>query len=164
MHKSSNDLCRRFVEEYLTPGMETAIADVGAYNVNGCYRPLCDDPEWTYTGFDSSEGPNVDVVLGSAERWELPLHHHDAFDIVISGQTLEHVRRPWVWIHDVVSLAKPGGIVWICAPNNWGFHEYPIDCWRVWPEGMRALFEDAELRIIDCDMIGADTFAIGEKV
>jgi hypothetical protein len=34
-------------------------------------------------------------------------------------------------------------------PVSAPFHEAPVDCWRVYPEGMRALLEDTNLRIID---------------
>jgi hypothetical protein len=25
---------------------------------------------------------------------------------------------------------------------RWPFHEYPIDCWRAYPDGMTALYEE----------------------
>jgi hypothetical protein len=36
---------------------------------------------------------------------------------------MEHVRKPWV-----KELA---------SPVSWPFHEYRIDCWPAYPEGMR---------------------------
>jgi hypothetical protein len=32
-------------------------------------------------------------------------------------------------------------------PASWPYHEAPVDCWRAYPEGMRALCEDAALTV-----------------
>jgi SAM-dependent methyltransferase len=140
--------------------MPLQIADVGSYDVNGTYRPLFPHDRWRYVGFDVVAGPNVDVVLGDAEHWHFAEEYKGAFDVVISGQTLEHVYRPWIWIKQVAGLCRPGGLVWICAPNTWVYHEHPIDCWRIWPDGMRALFAEAGLAAIDCGFLGPDTVGI----
>ena len=42
-------------------------------------------------------------------------------------------------------ICKPGGLVITIGPVSWPYHEAPIDCWRAYPEGMRALHEDAGL-------------------
>lgn len=161
MHASSFDHCRHFVEQYLDDRTVLQIADVGSYDVNGTYRPLFTRPCWEYVGFDVVAGPNVDVVLpqGNDELWTPAA----AFDVVVSGQCVEHVQKPWQWIKHVASLAKKGGIVWIAGPNTWVYHEYPIDCWRIWPDGMRALFDEAGLQEISCFYEGADTIGIARK-
>jgi hypothetical protein len=33
-------------------------------------------------------------------------------------------------------------------PVSWVYHEAPIDCWRIYPEGMKALYEDASLTVL----------------
>jgi hypothetical protein len=35
----------------------------------------------------------------------------------------------------------------IC-PVSWGYHEAPIDCWRMYPAGLRALYEHAGLKVL----------------
>jgi hypothetical protein len=47
-----------------------------------------------YTGFDA---------LRSPEAWRLDTRHLAAYDVVLSGQVLEHVRRLRIWIHQVAS-------------------------------------------------------------
>jgi SAM-dependent methyltransferase len=163
VHPTSYDLCRQFVAGRLDRWESLRVADVGAADVNGCYRPLFDAELWEYVGFDVGDAANVDVDVVDAEAWQIPDALRGSFDVVISGQVLEHVRRPWRWIHDVVSLVRPGGLVWVCAPNTFQFHEYPIDCWRVWPDGLRALFEDAGLTEIACDRMAVDTYGTARK-
>jgi hypothetical protein len=32
-------------------------------------------------------------------------------------------------------------------PVSWVYHEAPVDCWRIFPEGMKVLYEDASLSV-----------------
>ena len=141
------------------------IADVGSIDINGCYRELFDRAGWEYVGFDIRPGPNVDVVLqlDDAGRWLSPGVGRETFDVVISGQCMEHVAAPWLWIHDVTSLCRPGGLIWLSVPNTEVFHEHPIDAWRCWPDGMRAIFHEAGLTEILCRAAGPDTVGIARK-
>jgi SAM-dependent methyltransferase len=139
------------------------IADVGSYDVNGTYRDLFVRPGWEYVGFDIREGVNVDYVLAGSENWQLPQEHRQAFDVVISGQCMEHVAAPWKWIVNVASLCKPGGLIWLAVPNTEVFHEHPIDCWRVYPDGMRAILREAGLVELLCRIVGPDTITIARK-
>ena len=62
---------------------------------------------------------------------------------------------------DKLSELSEGALIWICAPNTEKFHEYPIDAWRIWPDGMRALFREAGIQEISCFADEADTVGIG---
>lgn len=164
MHTSSHNLCRSFAAGlalHLTGPLR--IADVGSFDVNGTYRDLFQRDDWEYVGFDIRGGKNVDCVLEARDDWQAPEQHRGAFDVVISGQTLEHVGAIWKWIKSVASLCKPGGIIWLCAPNEEKYHEYPIDAWRAWPSGMRALLEEAGLERIYSFAEGPDTVGMGRK-
>jgi hypothetical protein len=33
-------------------------------------------------------------------------------------------------------------------PVSWHYHEAPVDCWRIYPEGMKALADDAGLEVL----------------
>lgn len=160
MHQSSYDHCRAFIEDYLANRDTLMIGDIGSYSINGAYRPLFARDGWEYVGFDVVEGPNVDHIFPPATG-----EHDGTFDVVISGQCLEHVRKPWEWIKQVARLTKPGGFVWIIAPNTFHFHadaHYP-DCWRVWPDGLRALFDEAGLETVYARFVGIDTFGLARK-
>lgn len=98
VHASSYERCADFVHKFLQPHEPLEVADVGSFDVNGTYRELFSQTEWKYCGFDVAAGPNVDAVLSSPEDWRLDPRHIEAYDVVISGQVLEHVRRPWHWI------------------------------------------------------------------
>ena len=64
------------------------IGDVGAFDVNGCLRPLFAKAPWTYRGIDLAAGPNVDIVVPSEASWS---NIGDGeFDVVVTVSTLEH--------------------------------------------------------------------------
>ncbi|MGJ8668066.1 MAG: class I SAM-dependent methyltransferase [Oceanococcus sp.] len=138
----------RFVQSYLQDRKDAPlnIADIGAMDVNGSYKPLFDAPSWSYTGVDLAAGKNVDVVLTSPYDWPMA----DAeFDVVVSGQALEHVEFVWQTVTEVARVLKPGGLCCLIAPSAGPEHRYPVDCWRIYPDGMRALAKFAKLETVD---------------
>ena len=43
---------------------------------------------------------------------------------------------------EVARVVKPDGLVITIAPVSWPYHAAPIDCWRVYPAGLNALWGD----------------------
>lgn len=161
MHPSAYELTAKLVAERLDRSRPLQIAEIGSYNVNGSIRPLFDAPSWRYTGLDLTAGPGVDVVLPAPYEWPAL---SGAFDVVVSVNTLEHIPAPWRWIRAVGSILRFGGLLLLIAPNTWEFHEYPVDCWRVWPDGLRALFDEARIETLDAGFEGRDTWGVGRAV
>jgi SAM-dependent methyltransferase len=71
-----------------------------------------------------------------------------SYDVVLSGQVLEHVRKPWRWLPELARVCRSGGHVITISPVSWPYHEAPVDCWRIYPEGLRALHEEARLDVV----------------
>ncbi len=71
----------------------------------------------------------------------------DTYDIVVSGQVLEHIKKIWVWIKEVARVCKAGGIVITISPAGYPDHG-PVGCWRVFLGGMEALYEESGLDVI----------------
>lgn len=120
------------------PLVRAQVLDVGSYDINGTYRALIEGRGWEYTGLDLENGPNVDIISPDPYAFPLP----DAkYDVVMSGSTMEHVQAIWRWIPELVRVLRPGG--WLLIVTHWSFpeHKYPVDCWRIMPDGMRYLFE-----------------------
>lgn len=90
---------------------------------------------------DVANGPNVDLV--SADPYRFPVAD-GSYDAVISGSTMEHVQAIWLWIPELVRVLRPAGYLLIVT--HWSFpeHKYPVDCWRIMPDGMRYLFDQTE--------------------
>jgi SAM-dependent methyltransferase len=60
-------------------------------------------------------------------------------DVVVSGQTFEHIDFFWMSAFEIGRVLKPGGIAAIIAPSSGAEHRYPLDCWRYYPDGLAAL-------------------------
>lgn len=168
MHESSYREMERF--SLTLDCKPLRIADVGSRDVTGGnYRGLFEHPGWTYVGLDVEGGVNVDTIVPLHGVWEnVPA---ESFDVVISGQTLEHTTNPWALMREIARIAKPGARLCIIAPFGWEHHRYPVDCWRIFPDGMAVLFADAGLTLDRVYMVGnpplenlkGDTVGIGRK-
>jgi SAM-dependent methyltransferase len=146
MHSSSLEHMTRLVQGRLQPGRPLHVIDIGSYDVNGSYRPLFERPGWRYTGVDLEPGPNVDVVLTSPYR--LPFSS-DSADLVVSGQAFEHVEFFWQTWMEMIRIVKPGGQLFLLAPSRGPEHRYPVDCWRFYPDGYRALAKYGGVELVD---------------
>ena len=137
MHASSLERMNWFRDTYIKEDVQTKVLDVGSYDVNGSYRQFFKDSCIDYTGLDMSEGPNVDFVPKNLYNWDEI--KDDAYDVVISGQAFEHIEFFWLTMSEMVRVLKKDGIMCIIAPNGFGEHRYPVDCWRFFTDGFVAL-------------------------
>jgi len=138
MHRSSILRMKWFVDNYLAK-IETNIKvlDVGSYDVNGSYKHLFDEGKYEYMGLDMAAGPNVDIALKNPYDWhEIET---DTFDVVISGQAFEHVEFFWITMSEMTRVLKKDGLLCLVAPNGFGEHRCPVDCYRFFADGMIAL-------------------------
>jgi SAM-dependent methyltransferase len=69
--------------------------------------------------------------------------------VFISGQAFEHTEYLWLTMMEVERVLKPTGLACIITPSAGPEHRYPVDCWRIYPDGMRALAKFAGLETID---------------
>ena len=134
MHYSAYINAQKFYENYCYENIKNKkILDVGSYDVNGTMKPIFEQGQ--YIGLDMEEGPNVDVV-GRAQ--EIPFIE-DFFDIVISSSCFEHDDMFWVSFKEMCRVLKPGGYMYIQAPQNGPYHGWPGDNWRFYADSWRAL-------------------------
>lgn len=174
MHTSSYMNMEQFIKNHLPQGKRLRIADIGSQDVgqNSSYKPLF-SLEHDYVGCDMVPGHNVDVVLKNPYHWkELK---SKSFDVVISGQAFEHIPYVWITMSEISRILKEDGLCCIIAPSNGILHRYPLDCWRFYEDGFRALAQYTGLKTVevitqrtkaDCsyfDPIWQDTVFVGRK-
>jgi 2-polyprenyl-3-methyl-5-hydroxy-6-metoxy-1,4-benzoquinol methylase len=143
---------KRFKEVYLFDKTDARlkIMDLGSTDICGCYRPIFDHPNWEYIGLDLAEGKNVDLVLSDPYSWlEIESGYADVF---ISGQTFEHIEYFWRTMLEIARILKPGGICCIIAPSGGPEHRHPVDCWRFFPDGFKALARYARLEVLEASV------------
>jgi len=140
MHPNSMTIMEEFINNY---GVKNAtVVDIGSYDVNGRYRELFTGK---YIGVDIIPGPNVDIIMDS-EEWNKLKN----IDVVISGQTIEHVADIPKLMNSIYQVLKPGGILCIIAPSEGPRHDYPIWVGNFSKERMTEVVEDARFEVISC--------------
>jgi SAM-dependent methyltransferase len=149
MHESSLKKMSLFVQNHLSglKSKKLRILDVGSTDINGSYKEFFNQPGWQYEGADLAAGNNVDIVLHDNYNWKNI--KSDTYDVVISGQAFEHIEFYWVTILEIARVLKSGGICCIIAPSGGIEHKYPVDCWRFYPDGFRALARYANLKLLE---------------
>ena len=160
MHKTSIDRMTEFVAT-LDKQKPLEILDIGAAG-SQAYRSLFDSPVWKYSGLDLHAEGNVNII--TTDPYHYPIEDNK-YDVVISGQALEHVEDIYAWADEAIRILKSNGIMCIIAPCAWCEHKFPYDCWRFYPDGMRFLFikRTKKLKEINIYWKGQDCVAIMTK-
>jgi len=158
MHESSFKEMKLF-SEVLPKDKRLSICDLGSCDLNGSYKCLFENHD--YMGVDITYGKNVDVITDALYQFPFEDCH---FDVVVSGQTIEHVEDVYAWVREIARVVKVEGLVCLIGPVLWGQHSYPIDCWRVLPDGMHFLLSKiAKLQVINVHSNGTDCVGIARK-
>lgn len=145
MHASSKIEMVLCLDRYMSKSYDKnlRVLDVGSMDVNGSYRDIVPF-KWSYQGVDLSEGKNVNVVMESP--FSIPFSDSE-FDLVITGQCLEHCENPFHLMKEIARVAR--GIVIATAPGSWPEHNYPKDYFRFMPDGMAEIMNKAGLKVIE---------------
>ena len=110
--------------------------------------------EWLYADIDQyglNENINtfertnpVDILIEN-DIFHCP---DNSFDVIYSASVLEHVKYIWKFFEESSRILNKNGFFISISPISWPYHEAPIDCWRIHPDGMRALLEKVDLEEI----------------
>ena len=143
MHTNSRLIFEKHAKQYFRPGMR--VLEIGPDRFPSTFCSLVNDHSITWETIDLYQDAKLTHSALSEYKFPIP---DKTYDIILSGQVIEHVRKIWVWMKEVARVCKAGGFVITINPASWPYHEAPIDCWRAFPEGMRALYEDSSLSVL----------------
>jgi SAM-dependent methyltransferase len=144
VHANSKLLFRKYAMGYFSPSAR--VLEIGPDGFPSAYRSLVDrGGTMTWETIDLFQNPQLTYV--AASEYAFPVEN-ERYDVVVSGQVIEHVRKIWRWMAEVSRVCKVGGVVITINPVSWPYHEAPVDCWRAYPEGVKALYEDSSLEVI----------------
>lgn len=151
MHQSSLENMQRCYDFYVaarqvSSGEKLTVVEIGSEEFNGAYRHIFADERFAYVGCDRALGPGVDVVLD--DPYKLPLPDASA-DYVISGQMLEHCEFFWLSFAEMLRVLKPDGYLFLIAPSGGPIHNYPVDCYRFYPDAFKALARYTGCQLLD---------------
>ena len=159
MHNNSRLLFEKYAKPFFFPGAK--VLEIGPDAFPSTYRNCLDVADMTWHTLDIFDSPQLTYPKSPLYDFPIP---DGSYDIILSGNVIEHVARHievprgvaagnviehvariWRWMPELARVTKPGGFVITINPVSWPFHEVPIDCWRIYPDGMKALSEDSGL-------------------
>ncbi|MCW5912002.1 MAG: methyltransferase domain-containing protein [Cyclobacteriaceae bacterium] len=157
MHLNSEELLKRYGLSYFKNGIK--VLEIGPAGIPSAYQKLVSNSTIEWHTLDLEE-TFTGLTYIAKEEYHYPIEDQ-SYDLIITGQVIEHVKKIWLWIPELKRILKKGGILIIINPISWPYHEFPVDCWRIYPEGMKALCDDNQLEILESrfESIEAEHFA-----
>ena len=142
MHPNALLIFDRYVRPLLRDGQH--VLEIGPDRIPSTFHARAGNRSIRWDTIDLQARIGMTHVASGEYRFPLP---DGCYDVVFSSQVIEHVRRVWVWMKEVARVCRVGGRVITINPVSWPYHQAPVDCWRIYPDGMRALYEEANLRV-----------------
>ena len=121
--------------KFFNNARSTQVIEIGSQDVNGSLRSVAPQA-FEYIGVDFQAAKGVDIVLN--EPYSLPFDS-ESVDIVLSSSCFEHSEMFWLVFLEIMRILKPSGLFYLNAPSTGGFHRYPVDCWRFYPNSGKAM-------------------------
>lgn len=151
MHASSLENMQRCYEKFVKNWQWQvkdiiSVIDIGGLNVNGSYADIFSGKKFLYQSADIESNENVDILLN--EPYKLPFADNSV-DIIISGQAFEHVEFFWLLFAEMVRVLKSEGLMILIAPSAGPIHNFPVDCYRFYPDAYRALAKYTECNLLE---------------
>lgn len=146
MHPSSMENMKKVRNKYLTHiDKNSIILDVGGRGLgsNRSYNPIF--PDSTYYIADILDGTGVTHIMPGP--YILPFEDN-TFDLVVSGQMLEHCSNPFKSVAEMKRVLKPSCFIVLIAPSAGPYHDVQ-DCWRFQKDAWRAIADDVGLTLVD---------------
>lgn len=141
MHETSFNLMKYFIKKYLPQNLN--ILDFGGSHINGSYKDIVIEHNSIYKTLDWD---NADYIVKGYDWSNVPENY---FDAVISGQAFEHDLYFWKTFENIKRVVKKNGFVIVIVPTRGSFHQYPVDCYRFYPDSALVFAEILNADILE---------------
>jgi len=88
----------------------------------------------------------------------------NSYDVVINTQVLEHVEAPQAAVDEFYRILKPGGKLFLTAPQGWGIHGAPYHFFNFTKYGLESLFRKAGFKIEFIKPRGGMFWYVGKRI
>lgn len=146
MHQSSIDNMKKAVK-LLNLKDKITVLDVGGRGLgkDRSYRHIFNNLAEIYHIADIVAGENVTHVMPGP--YTIPALDN-FYDLIVSGQTLEHVKNPFRLVLEMKRVLRPNGFMILIAPSSGPRHDL-IDCWRFMDDAFKAIAEETNLIVVE---------------
>jgi SAM-dependent methyltransferase len=150
MHLNSELLFRKYATPFFKNDLK--VLEIGPAGFPSAYNKIINNSSITWHTIDFHDTVYIDADPGQLTfqlltPYAFPVETA-SYDIVLSGQVMEHVEKFWLWMTEIKRVTKEGGLIITINPVSWPYHEAPFDCWRIFPQGIKALAEEMQLNCI----------------
>lgn len=82
--------------------------EIGPDGFPSTYQSLIANSSLTWDTLDLSQAARLTYTTTSEYAFSIP---DNTYDVVLSGQVLEHLRKIWLWMRELTRVCKVEGIV-----------------------------------------------------
>ncbi|MES2779036.1 MAG: methyltransferase domain-containing protein [Bacteroidota bacterium] len=152
MHLNSELIFRKYYEPYFKNNIK--VLEIGPAGIPSAYSKVVNNPtiQWDTLDLKSTKyiSSSIDKLTYTTDNPYIFPIESNSYDIVISGNVIEHVQNIWAWTNELKRIVKVNGHIFTINPVSWEYHEAPIDCWRIYPAGYEAIAVMCDLKIETC--------------
>ncbi len=124
MHTNSELLFKKYMKPIFKDEMK--VLEIGPDKFPSTFQHLSQDISFAcWDTLDIYKNPNL--TYQNSHEYDFQIKS-ESYDIVCSGQVIEHVKKPWIWLPELTRIVKSGGFVITICPVSWVYHEAPVDC------------------------------------
>lgn len=119
-----------------------------------------------YVALDACIGDELwdySKVQLTADLAALPLRE-SVVDTVLNIQVLEHVKNPGLVLSELHRVLKPGGRLYLTAPQGWSEHQQPHDFYRFTRFALQHLLAEAGFKEIEIKALGGYFHYLGHRL
>jgi ubiquinone/menaquinone biosynthesis C-methylase UbiE len=161
MHLNSSLLFSKYALPYFHDNIK--VLEIGPTGFPSVFQKLVKNPSIQWDTLDLVDTTYINssidnLTYRSTSPYEFPINDGQ-YDIILSGQVIEHVQKIWIWLGELKRVVKEHGIIITINPISWPYHEAPIDCWRIFPDGIKSLADECKL---ECEFVKYESLEVEE--